>query len=334
MTSSKSRTATPTLITILCIASLIGLMPAAMAGDAYPSDAVVARFTIDPATLSAVNNTVELIDVLHQELKLEAASPLNYEVIVHLLGNVYQGRDQQPHSEGSGVMLSLEKGKVLDDRIRDLRFYTYGDFSESEAWDSFRDRIQTALLYSMNSSGSFEADEDGTVWLTVADVVDGTVNIEPDGNSMVLELTAELNYRDGSRFGLKEAPEGYRQIVQTVQLVLAPAEVPVTAEPEPEQPAMSDSAPAAVTESGGITGVYGYDASGLQIEMKDGKYVMFDIRKSPPEYMPLTSIGENHFSVDYYGEPAKLKFSLDDDGNAFAMSVEQQGHEIKLPRKL
>jgi len=52
-----------------------------------------------------------------------------------------------------------------------------------------------------------------------------------------------------------------------------------------------------------------------------------------PAYMPLTSIGENHFSVDYYGEPAKLKFSLDDDGNAFAMSVEQQGHEIKLPRK-
>lgn len=305
-----------------------------MADDAYPSDAVVARFTIDPATLSAVHNTVELTDVLHQELKLEAASPLNYEVVVHLMGNVYQGRDQQPHPEGSGVMVSLEEGKALNDRIRDLRFYTYGDFSESEAWGSFRDSIQSAILYSMNSSGSFEADDDGTVWLTVTNVVDGTVNIEPDGNNMVLELTAELNYRDGSRFGRKEAPEGYRQIVQTVQLVLAPAEVPVAPEPEPERPAMSDHDTVAVTESGGITGVYGYDASGLRIEMKDGEYVMSDIRKSPPEYMPLTSIGENHFSVDYYGEPAKLKFLLDDDGDAFAMSVEQQGHEIKLPRKL
>jgi len=333
MKSSDSRITNPALSIILFIVSIVGPVPAAVADDAYPSDAVVARFTIDPATLSAVNNTVELTDVLHQELKLEAASPLNYEVIVHLLGNLYQGRDQQPYSEGSGVMLSLEKGKVLDDRIRDLRFYTYGDFSESEAWDSFRERIQSALLYSMNSSRSFEADDDGTVWLTVADVVDGEVNIEADGNNMVLELTAELNYRDGSKFGRKEAPDGYRQILQTVQLVLAPAEVPATPEPVAEKPAMSEPAPAAAAELGGIEGVYGYDESGLRVEMKDGGYVMSDIRKSPPAYMPLTSIGKNHFSVDYYGEPAKLKFSLDDDGNAFAMSVEQQGHEIKLPRK-
>lgn len=333
MTTSNSRTTYPALITIPFIVSLVGLAPVTMADDAFPSDAVVARFTIDPATLSAVHNTVELTDALHQELKLEAASPLDYEVVVHLIGNIYQGRDQQPHPEGSGVMVSLEKGDVQNDRIRDLRFYTYGDFSESEAWDSFRDRIQSALLYSMNSSGSFEADDDGTVWLTVANVVDGTVNIEPDGNSMVLELSAELNYRDGSRFGRKEAPDGYRQIIQTVQLALSPAEVPLTAEPEPEQPAMSEPAVAAIAESGGITGVYGYDASGLRIEMKDGEYVMSDVRKSPPDYMPLTSIGENHFSVDYNGELAKLRFSLDDDGNAFAMSVEQQGHEIKLPRK-
>jgi len=333
MTTSSSRTTNPALITILFIASLVGLAPATMADDAYPSDAVVVRFTIDPTALSAVHNTVELTDALHQELKLEAVSPLDYEVVVHLVGNIYQGRDQQPHPEGSGIMVSLENGKVLNNRIRDLRFYTYGDFSESEAWSSFGERVQSALLYSMNSSGAFEADDDDTAWLMVAKVVDGTVNIEPDGNNMVLELTAELNYRDGSRFGLKEAPEGYRQIIQTVQLVLSPAELPVAAEPEPEQPAMSESATIADAESGGITGVYGYDESGLRIENKDGEYVMSDIRKSPPEYMPLTSIGENHFSVDYYGEPAKLKFSLDDDGDAFAMSVEQQGHEIKLPRK-
>ena len=333
MTPSKSRATNPTLATILFIVSLVGLAPATMADDAYPSDAVIARFTIDPAALSAVRNTVELTDALHQELKLEAVSPLDYEVVVHLVGNIYQGRDQQPHPEGSGIMVSLENGKVLNDRIRDLRFYTYSDFSESEAWSSFGERMQSALLYSMNSSGAFAADDDGTAWLTVAKVVDGTVNIEPDGSSMVLELTAELNYRDGSRFGLKEAPEGYRQVVQTVQLVLSPAEVPVAAEPEPERSTMSESAAIADTESGGITGVYGYDESGLRIQMKDGGYVMSDVRKSPPDYMPMTSIGENHFSVDYNGEPAKLRFSLDDNGNAFAMSVEQQGYEIKIPRK-
>lgn len=333
MKNNNSRKANPALVRILIIVSLFGLAPAAVADDAYPSDAVIARFTIDPAALSAVHNTVELADVLHQELKLEAASPLDYEVVVHLIGNIYQGRDQQPHPEGSGIMVSLEEGKALKDRIRDLRFYTYGDFSESEAWTSFRERIQSAVLYSMNSSGSFEADDEGTVWLKVTDVVDGTVNIEPDGKNMVLELTAELNYRDGSRFGRKEAPDGYSQIVQTVQLVLSPAEVPVAAEPEPEQPAVLESAAIADTESGGITGVYGYDESGLQIQMKDGEFVMSDVRKSPPDYMPLTSIGDNHFSVDYNGEPAKIRFSLDDDGNAFAMSVEQQGYEIKLPRK-
>lgn len=298
-----------------------------MAADQYPSDAVVVRFTVDSAALSQVNNTVELVDALHRELKLEAASPLDFEVVVHIAGNVYQGRDQQPHSEGSGIMVSIEKGKPVNDRVKDLRFYTYGDFSESEAWDFFRGKIQEALLSSMNSSGAFEADDDGTVWLTVAEVADGTRKIEPDGSRMVLELSAEMLYRDGSKFGSKTPPEGYRQALQTTQIVLSPAQVPASKEPVP------DAASNADTKVDGITGVYGLYDGGLRVEKKDGQYVMSNIRKPDPEYMPITSIGENLFSVDYYDKPATVKFSVDDKGQAFAMSIEQQDRTMKLPRK-
>ncbi len=301
-----------------------------VAAENYPPDAVGVRFTIDPAALSDVHNTAELADALHRELKLEAASPLGFEVVVHMVGNVYQGRDQQPHSEGSGIMVTLEKGTPVSGRIKDLPFHTYGDFSESEAWDFFRGKIQEALMYSMNSSGAFKADDEGTVWLTVAEVADGASSFTPDGSRMILELSAEFSYRDGSKFGSKTPPEGYRQELKTVQIVLSPAEVQTR-----EKPVVEDvpAASTAAAETDGITAVYGYDESGLRIEKKDGQYVMSDIRKSPPEYLPLTSIGENQFSVDYYGEPAKLKFSLDDKGQAFSMSVEQQGHTIKLPRK-
>ena len=301
-----------------------------LAADKYPSDAVVVRFSIDPLALSDINNTEELVDALHRELKLEAASPLDFEVVIHLVGNVYQGRDQQAHEVGSGTMVNIEKGKPVNDRIKDLRFYTYGDFSESEAWDYFKVQIQEAVLYSMNSSRAFEADETGTVWLNVAELADGETIIQPDGSKMVLELSADVLYRDGSKFGSKTPPEGYRQELKTFQIVLSPAEVQASPEAVPEKEAVAVVEEA---ETDGITAIYGYDESGLRIEKRDGQYVMSDIRKSPPVYMPLTSIGENYFSVEYAGVPAKLKFSVDDEGQAFAMSIEQEGHSVKLPRK-
>lgn len=302
----------------------------AIAADQYPRDAVVVRFSIDPAALKEVNTVAELVDALHRELELEAASPLGFEVVVHMVGNVYQDRSQPPHAEGSGIMVSIEKGKPVNDRIKDLRFYTYGDFSESEAWDFFKGKIQEALLYSMNSSGAFEADDDGAVWLSVIDVVDGTIDNKRDGSNMVVELGAELLYRDGSKFGSKTPPDGYRQELETIQIVLSPAEVQASKEPAPEEVPVASVAEA---ETDGITGVYGLYDGGLRVEKKDGQYVMSDVRKPDPEYMPLTSIGENLFSADYYGNPAKIKFSVDDKGQAFAMSIEQQGRTLKLPRK-
>jgi hypothetical protein len=307
-----------------------------MASDHYPSDAVVARFTIDAAALADVGNTAELIDALHHELKVEAASPLDFEVVVHMQGNVYQNREQPPHSEGSGIMLSLEKGKPVNDRIKDLRFYTYGDFSETEAWEFFRDKIQEALLYSMNSSQTFEAGDDGTVWLTVVDVVDGTRDVEVDEGNMILELGAELNYRDGSKFGSKQPPEGYRQIVRTVQLVLSPAKAQAGTEPEAmvETEESIATADTAEEESDGLTGMYGFDQSGMLIEMIDGQYFLSNPSVSETRF-ELIPTGENQFTVEYDGMPMEIKFSVDDNGFAFAinMTYVEYGNTMKLPRK-
>ena len=306
----------------------------AMASDHYPSDAVVARFTIDPAALADVTNTADLVDALHQELALEAASPLDFEVVIHLQGNVYQNRNQPPHAEGSGIMVYLEKGEPVNDRIKDLRFYTYGDFSESDAWEFFQGKIQEVLLYSMNSSGAFEAGDDGTVWLTVVDVVDGTRDVEVDEGNMVLELGAELNYRDGSRFGSKEPPEGYRQFVRTVQLVLSPATVQASTEPVAEEDVAVADTGVAEAESDGLTGIYGFDQSGMLIERKDGLYYLSNPSASEERFL-LTAAGENQFTVDYDGMPMEIKFSVDDSEHAFAinMTYVEYGNTIKLPRK-
>jgi hypothetical protein len=322
------------LTTVLVFCSTAGVM----ASDHYPSDAVVARFTIDAAVLAEVSNTAELIDALHQELKVEAGSPLDFEVVVHMQGNVYQNRDQPPHAIGSGIMLSLEDGKPVNDRIKDLRFYTYGDFSETEAWDFFRNEIQQGLLYSMNSSQTFEAGDDGTVWLTVVDVVDGTRDVEVDEGNMVLELGAELNYRDGSKFGSKEPPEGYRQIVRTVQLVLSPATAQAGTEPEvvvEAETEESNASPDTTEEdSDGLTGMYGFDQSGMLIEKIDGQYFLSNPSASETRF-ELIPAGENEFTVEYDGMPMEIKFSVDDNGFAFAinMTYVEYGNTIKLPRK-
>jgi len=318
------------LATVLFFCSTAG----AMAADPYPSDAVVARFTIDPAVLADVKNSTELVDALHQELKVEAASPLDFEVVVHMQGNLYQNREQPPHAEGSGIMLSLENGEPVNDRIKDLRFYTYGDFSETEAWDFFRGKIQEALLYSMNSSQTFEAGDDGTVWLTVVDVVDGTRDVEVDEGNMILELGAELNYRDGSKFGSKEPPEGYRQIVRTAQLVLAPAKAEAGTEPVAEEAVAPSDIPKVEEEADGLTGMYGFDQSGMLIEKKDGQYFLSNPGASETRF-ELKAAGENFFTVEYDGMPMEIKFSVDDNGLAFAISMTyvEYGNTIKLPRK-
>lgn len=315
------------------LAACLAIAPlAAQSADSHPGDAVVVKFTIDWNALAQVNNSVELIDALHQNLNLEAASPLDFEVVVHMAGNVYQNREQQPHQVGSGIMVSLENESVSG-LLREQRFNTYGGSGESETWDQFHESFKSALLYSMNSSGAFQEDEEGKVWLYVDDAVDGDTKVETDGSNMVLEVSAEMLYRDGSKFGGREPPEGYRQVLKTIQLVLAPAQAPESkpvAEAAPEA-AVPDAAE--TEESGGITGVYGFDESGLKIEKKDGQYVMSDIRKTPPHYMPLIPIDGSRYSVDYNGMMVELKFSMDDQGNAFGMVIVQQGHEMKLPRK-
>jgi hypothetical protein len=301
------------------------------AADHYPDDAVVVSLTIDPSSLSEVRTVAELAEVLQQELSLEAASPLDFEVVIHIAGNVYQNRDQQAHQEGSGIMVSLENGDPVKGRVREMRFHTYGDFSESEAWKHFSSTIQEALLYSMNSSGAFEVAEDGNVWLTVTDVVDGTQNAPSDGASMVLELTADMLYRDGSKFGSKEPPEGYRQVLRSIQLVLSPAVAQVVALAEEES---AEEAPAVVAETDGITGVYGYEQSGYRVEIKDGRHVMSDIRKNPPEYIWFTPVGENAFSAEMFGESVEISFSGDDQGHATEMSIKNQGSNgFQLPLK-
>lgn len=318
---------------VLVIALLTVTSMALYASDSHPEDVVVVKFSIDWNALAKVSNSRELIEALHQNLNLESASPLEFEVVVHVVGNVYQNREQQPHPVGSGIMVSLEEDVPVTGLLREQRFNTYSGTGESETWEQFHESFKSALLYSMNSSGAFQEDEQGTVWLYVDDAVDGGTVVETDSSNMMLEVSAEMLYRDGSKFGSKEPPEGFRQVLQTVQLVLAPAQAPesaplVQAAPETAAPEVTET-----VESEGITGVYGFDESGLKIEQKDGQYVMSDIRKTPPHYMPLTLIDDNRYSVDYNGMMVELKFSLDDQGNAFGMVIVQQGHEMKLPRK-
>jgi len=322
------------LVAFLATATLAAFPSTILAANHYPDDAVLVRFTIDSSSLSDISTVAELAEALHQELSLEAASPLDFEVVIHIAGNVYQNRDQQPHQEGSGIMVGLKKGEPVSGRVREMRFHTYGDFSESEAWEHFRGRIKEALLYSMNSSGAFAADDNGTVWLTVADVVDGLQDVQTDGSSMVLELSADMLYRDGSKFGSKEPPEGYRQMLRSIQLVLTPAEAQVVARVEEGSAEEAPSARVAEAETDGITGVYGYDQSGYRVEIKDGQHVMWDIRKSPPKYILLTPMDENHFSAEMFGEPAEISFSGDEQGHATEMFIKMQGSNgFKLPRK-
>lgn len=319
---------------VVAIAITLFTATGTVASDHYPDDAIVARFTIPASALDDVHNVADLAEALHKELKLEASSPLDFEVVVHMVGNVYQNWEQQPHSEGSGIMVNLEKGKPVNNRIKDLRFYTYGDFSESEAWDFFRGKIQEALLYSMNSNGAFEVDDHDNVWLAVVDVVDGTRRLEVDSTSMVLELSAELLYRDGSKFGSKEPPEGYREFVRSVQLVLSPAEAQTGEENEAEEVAPAAATEAAAEESDGLTGIYGFDQSGMLIEKKDGQYYLSNPSASEERFV-ITPTGEHQFDCDYDGMPMTIKFSVDDDGHAFAvnMTYVEYGNTVKLPRK-
>jgi hypothetical protein len=314
------------ILAAACLLTWAGQLGAA-GRAAYPDDAVIIRFSIDSASLESVRNSAELAEALHQGLALEAASPLDYEVTIHIQGHVYQGGDEQAHPAASGLFVDIDRGKPVNGRITDLRFYTFNDFSESEAWGYFQQQIQEALTYSMNSTGAFEMSGDGNVPLTVTAVLAGTEAIEPDGSSMVLKLMPETVYRDGSKFGSKVPPAGYTQQVETIQIVLAPAEATVAA----VSPATDTLV--ATTWPGGIIGTYGADGGALSIQEVDGQLAMSNPNAMEAEQWPLKEVGEARYSTVFNGNPVELRFSMDDDGQAFAVTIIQGDREMKMPRQ-
>lgn len=74
--------------------------------------------------------------------------------------------------------------------------------------------------------------------------------------------------------------------------------------------------------------------SGYRVEIKDGQHVMWDIRKSPLEYILLIPVSENHFSAELFGNPAEISFSVDHQGHATELFIKMQGSNgFPLPRK-
>jgi len=52
-----------------------------------------------------------------------------------------------------------------------------------------------------------------------------------------------------------------------------------------------------------------------------------------PTHWKLAAVEANRYGALYYDTPVEIHFSVDENGRAFAMSIVQQGNELKLPRK-
>jgi hypothetical protein len=211
----------------------------AVASGQAVGDTVRIRFSLDPEAAGSVASTEDLIAVLRKGLFVSAETPLDFPMTLHIGFRTYQSRADwievnegydmtDPRTiQGTGLHLDVTRGEPVEGLVSKLPFQTMSDFDSDGTWALFRERVQSSLAWGTNSSGAFRPGDDGLVPLHVEEVLGGAAAVEPDGVRMVLEVTAELLYRDGSKFGSRTPPEGTAEVVETVQLVLAPGAGPM-----------------------------------------------------------------------------------------------------------
>ena len=313
-----------------------------------PARVVRLHFSVDPAGFSEVRDSVGLMKALREHLLVDAVSPLDIELTIQVGYRVFQTRsdgmetmgfDQTtPESvQGAGISLTVDPRGSLKGRVRDLPFQTFADWDEVEAWNQFRTALEGQLAYSPWSSGAFLPGENGVVALRVESVGDGDTAFEPDGKKMLFEVTAQTLYRTDARFGSPAPPDGYEESLRTVVFQLAP-----TAEAGGSDDVAAATAhataeakfvPAAASPGGVITGVYGIDRGRMVVAEVDGQLVFYNGNLPEPTHWPLTLIEGTRYSARYNETPVEVKFSVNEEGRAFAMTVVQDGHELRLPRK-
>jgi hypothetical protein len=296
---------------------------------------VVIHLSLEPADLGGVGDTEALMRTVRDQLRLKAATPLDTPLVIHLGFRAYQSPEEAPEVTGGGIGVDIDRHHPVDGLFREQPFWTYGDFSESQAWDHFRRAMESALAWSPSTTGAFQPADNGAIPIHVDAVASGPADFRPDGIRMVVELSAELLYRDGSKFGSRTPPPGYEQDLRPVTLVLSPAEAGAPASvPEP-MAAVAGPQPAAPAGGAwnGFVGTYGIDNGAMVIAPRDGQLVMYNPNMPEPRYWPLEPAGQHRFNTLYYDTPVEIRFSVDESGRAFALTIVQSGQELKLPRK-
>ena len=91
--------------------------------------------------------------------------------------------------------------------------------------------------------------------------------------------------------------------------------------------------PAPLASPAGIIGTYGVDRGALSVQEVDGQLAMSNPNAAETEHWPLEEIGQNRYSTVFNGNPIELKFSMDDDGQSFAVTIIQGDREMKIPRQ-
>lgn len=309
------------------------------ATPAFEPNTIVARYAIDPDALARVTDTSELIDVLRESLRVEAAMPLDEPLQIALYVRVGSPEAANTYDilYGDLAFLLAANSAVATGLTSALKASydadVFSDWDEEAAWTRLLDALDTGLSDPASPMGWADAlrerGPDGHVPLRIA-AVRGV------GEDEVWEVIEGLErdflvFEPRASFGSSamagwEAPEGLAYETRVLLLELDPA--PETDRPEP--PAVELS-----TETlDRYVGRYEIQPGAfLEIRREEGLLVAGVVGNAPEqEEIELRASSETEFRAEVNGDRITFAFTIGADGSTESVTMSQSGFSQTLPR--
>ena len=149
------------------------------AGEAIPTNTVVARYSINPDALTEVVSSVGLVGALRASLMCDAAMPLDEELGVLMSGQIKDPVNGGPYPFlDSGLGFLVKSRDSIHGNLASVVRASHGDHSgfedadweEESAWNTLIEIVETGLTKSLAANGKFLQDSEGHVPLRVAGI--------------------------------------------------------------------------------------------------------------------------------------------------------------------
>ena len=297
------------------------------AGEAIPTNTVVARYSINPDALTEVVSSVGLVGALRASLMCDAAMPLDEELSVLMSGQIKDPVNGGPYPFlDSGLGFLVKSRDSIHGNLASVVRASHGDHSgfedadweEESAWNTLIEIVETGLTKSLAANGKFLRDSEGHVPLRVAGIrtvsLDELQTLEGGLEHIYLLLSPNTRFQSAMMADWNR-PEGFGYAEESLLIEL-----------EPGEPPKLPSAVISVVALDRLAGAYEAQPGYRFTFRRDGDSLVatFNGEKGTVEGV-MHPASETSFVMEIAGDRVNVDFTLGEDGKASGMALGQGG---------